>query len=93
MTNTLDGNIVLDVDENKDQSGHLIKFKKTGFANNNEYVRNAINNAMVNVEPTPKVRVRNLLGTDNNKFYTISKVKREISTKDLLDSLLIINCN
>jgi hypothetical protein len=92
MTNTLDGNIVLDIDENKDQSRHLIKFKKTGFANNNEYVRNAINNAMVNVEPTPKVRVRNLLGT-NNKFYTVSKVKGEISTKDLLDSLLIINCN
>jgi hypothetical protein len=92
MTNTFDGNIVLDVDENKDQSGHLIKFKKTGFANNNEYVRNAINNAMVNVEPSPKVRVRHLLDT-NNKFYTISKVKREISTKDLLDSLLIINCN
>jgi hypothetical protein len=47
---------------------------------------------MVNVEPSPKVRVRNLLDT-NNKFYTISKVKGEISTKDLLDSLLIINCN
>ena len=92
MTNTFDGNIVLDIDENKDQSGHLIKFKKTGFANNNEYVRNAVNNAMVNVEPSPKVRVRNLLGT-NNKFYTILKVKSEISTKDLLDSLLIINCN
>jgi hypothetical protein len=92
MTNTFDGNIVLDIDENKDQSGHLIKFKKTGFANNNEYVRNAINNAMVNVKPSPKVRVRNLLDT-NNKLYTISKVKDEISTKDLLDSLLIINCN
>ena len=38
MTNTFDGNRVLDIDENKDQSGHLIKFKKTGFANNNEYV-------------------------------------------------------
>ena len=86
MTNTLDGNIVLDIDENKDQSRHLIKFKKTGFANNNEYVRNAINNAMVNVEPSPKVRVRNLLDT-NNKFSTISKVEDENSTKDLLESL------
>ena len=80
MTNTLDGNIVLDVDENKDQSGHLIKFKKTGFANNNEYERNAINNAMVNVEPTPKVRVRNLLGT-NNKFYTIRRLRVKFQLK------------
>ena len=80
MTNTFDGNIVLDVDENKDQSGHLIKFKKTGFANNNEYVRNAINNAMVNVEPTPKVRVRNLLDT-NNKFYTIRRLRVKFQLK------------
>ena len=90
MTNTIDGNIVLRIDEVKDQSGHHIKFKKTGFANNNEYVRNAINNAMVNVEPTPKVRVRNLLGT-NNKFYTIRRL-RVIQLK-IYQNLFIINCN
>jgi hypothetical protein len=55
MTNTFDGNIVLGIDEVKDVSGHLIKFKKTGFANNNEdNVRNAVNNAMVSVEPRTK---------------------------------------
>lgn len=87
MTNTIDGNIVLRIDEVKDQSGHHIKFKKTGFANNNEdNVRNAVNNAMVSVEPRTKVRVQNLLDT-NNKFYTILKVEDENSTKDLPESL------
>lgn len=88
MTNTIDGNIVLGIDEVKDHSGHHIKFKKTGFANNNneDNVRNAVNNAMVSVEPRTKVRVQNLLDT-NNKFYTISKVEDENSTKDLPESL------
>jgi hypothetical protein len=87
MTNTFDGNIVLGIDEVKDVSGHLIKFKKTGFANNNEdNVRNAVNNALVSVEPRTKVRVHNLLNT-NSKFYTISKVEDENSTKELLESL------
>jgi hypothetical protein len=85
MTNTIDGNIVLRIDQVKDQSGHHIKFKKTGLANNNEdNVRNAVNNAMVSVEP--RTRVHNLLNT-NNKFYAISKVEDENSTKELLESL------
>ena len=55
MTNTIDGNIVLGIDEVKDQSGHHIKFKKTGLANNKEdNVRNAVYNTMVSVEPRTK---------------------------------------
>ena len=68
MANTLGGTIVLSIDEVKDQQGHLIKYKKTGFANNKEdNVRNRVNNAMVNVEPIPKVSIRNVSDT-NNKF-------------------------
>jgi predicted HTH transcriptional regulator len=69
MANTLGGTIVLSIDEVKDQQGHLTKYKKTGFVNNNkeDNVRNRVNNAMVNVEPIPKVSIRNVSDT-NNKF-------------------------
>jgi predicted HTH transcriptional regulator len=65
--------MVLGVKEVK-RNGYLVGFKKVGFNKGREdWVRNEVNNAMVNVDPPPVVDIKLL--SDDNCIYPVLKIE------------------
>jgi hypothetical protein len=75
MANTSGGYLVLGVDEEKDEkTGYVFGFDKNGFDNDKrKYIETLINNAIINIDPYPKVRFANV--EDDNKLYPIIKIE------------------
>jgi len=65
--------MVLGIKEDK-CNGYPIGFKKVGFDRDREdWVRNEVNNAMVNVEPLLIVNIKHLY--DNNRLYPVLNIE------------------
>lgn len=74
MANTSGGYIVLGIDEDKNvETGYFIGFKKKGFDEGKEpSVETSLNNAIINVEPNPKVHFKHII--DDGKFHPVIKL-------------------
>ena len=73
FANYFGGQMVLGVKEEK-RNGFLVGFKKVGFnIGREDWVRNEVNNAMVNVDPPPTVNFKSLY--DNNSIYPVLKIE------------------
>jgi hypothetical protein len=70
------GIIVLGIEEIKPK-GVLLKFKKVGFGSNQEdWIRNEVNNQMAKVDPVPRVTVRTVPDkNDAGRLYPVLKIE------------------
>jgi hypothetical protein len=72
------GYIVYGIEQKKDTSDpdSLMAFENVGFDDDKkDWIRNQVNNAMVNVEPTPKVDIKNL--DENKRTFPVLKIEGE----------------
>ena len=72
------GIIVLGIEEEK-PADFVVGFKKIGYNSDREdWIRNEINNQMVNVDPVPKITIKILQDDDDNdRLYPILKIEGE----------------
>ncbi len=85
IANTNGGFIVLGIEEERTpDSKKLLGFKKVGFEDGQEdYVNREIGNSVLNIEPNPTVKTKNIQDKDNERFYAVLEIKHETSKKPL----------
>lgn len=84
MANSSGGFLILGIKELKSENGKVILgYEKIGFKKGEEdLISKQIGNGIFEIEPTPSVKIRHI--PDNNKFYSVIKVEKEISKKPFM---------
>jgi Putative DNA-binding domain len=78
--NTSFGQMILGIEPDKTKDGQTIGIRKKGFSENKkDSIRNEINNAMLNVEPTPLVKL--LFINENGSLFPVVQITGEESKK------------